>query len=1043
MIDGGSDPSLTDHPIVRVCVLGAFEMTVAGRRLTRADWQRVSAERLVKLLVVTPGRRVTREVAAETLWPDAEPESSRTSLRKALHFASQALGDRGVLITTGGWVALDPARLDVDLDRLTAALDSLTSSDRPASRSDEGPIRSATSRRNACGTKDADLDAALEVALRLGALDLLPDDAFEDWLVAPRERLRSRWQRVALLAARRAQADRRTDAALEIVGRLLERDPADEAAHRLAIELYAAEGRHHAVRRQFEQCRRALREGLDVDPSEETVEAYRVAEGAADRTPGGFPIASRLVARQQELERVEPLLDRVLAGSLAALVIRGPAGIGKTRLLDETVTYARAAGWRVLEWRAVESAAALAYAPLRIGLAEQVTPSEVGGWGEPARSGFATLAPRLGIEPRLTFTERSAFVAALASAVDHLAQPRPLCVAIDDLPWLDPSSLELFGAIVSGLAGSPILIAATYRDDEPASPAATSFLDHVRRAGGLEMPLGPLALRDVQPLIVGHLGGETVHPALARDVFDRSLGNPLFCLELVRAGRDRGAIQLVDGRWSMAGSDLPNEAPATVRTLVASRTAALPEAARELLAIAAELGPGIEFETLAAVGGDRDGQLLDSLDAALATGLLVENGSGYAFAHPLFRLAVRGAWGRHRRGEVCFAIANAVAGVGAAGASPETLDKAARDCPDPVAVAEHALSACDLGVQAAIPLAVAFGFAAGERERRMFDRDHATTLLERSLAAWRRLPDATAVPYDASAAHALLADLRMTAGEDDTAARSFREAIATARTADDLARAYTAFFWLPYRHGDFETALAILEEGLAVLPRAAAAARARVRTSIGWCLVRLRRFDDALPQLEDALEVLERSGDRPGAMRALDFLGVLLRHLGRPDEGVVRLERSLALALALDDSRGEMLARIHIAAALTRSGHPARARVHSDRGLELGSLTGDRYAEAVGAWGAAEMEDDLGDRAAAAAYRQRELRLLASIGGNPHNEALAHAHLAHLARSGGDDIGFAREAETALTLAGRSDDTGYAARIKEALEAESWSRLET
>ena len=560
-------------------VLGGFEVVAAGRQLTRADWQRVSAERLVKLLLVAPGRRVTREVAAETLWPGAAPEASRASLRKALHYAGLALQDTGALVTANGYVALDPTRLDVDLDRLTAALDELAASDPPR-------------------------DAALEVVLELGARDLLPDDAFEDWLVAPRERLQGRWQRLALQAAQRARAAGRGDAALEVVEQLLERDPTDEAAHRLAIELYAADGRHHAARRQFEQCRRALRDGLDADPSDETVEAFRVAERAAARAPGRAPGSVHLVARQPELERVEPLLDRVMSGHLAALVIRGPAGIGKTRLLEETVTFVRAAGWRIVEWRAVESSAALAYAPLRIALAQQVTASEVRGWEEPAKSGLATLLPALGIDPQLTFADRSALVAGLVSAVEQLARARPLFVAIDDLPWLDRPSLELLGTILSALPDAPILVAATCRDDEPAPPEAMGLLDQVRRAGGVEMALGPLALRDVDALIVGHLGGETVSPGLARVVFDRSLGNPLFCLELVRAGRDHGVIRLADGRWSIGAGGLSGELPETVRTLVASRSAALPEHARELLATAAELGPEFEFDTLLAVRRD-------------------------------------------------------------------------------------------------------------------------------------------------------------------------------------------------------------------------------------------------------------------------------------------------------------------------------------------------------------------------------------------------------------------------------------------------------
>ena len=125
--------------------------------------------------------------------------------------------------------------------------------------------------------------------------------------------------------------------------------------------------------------------------------------------------------------------------------------------------------------------------------------------------------------------------------------------------------------------------------------------------------------------------------------------------------------------------------------------------------------------------------------------------------------------------------------------------------------------------------------------------------------------------------------------------------------------------------------MAILEEGLAVLPGDATAARARLQTEVGWCLVRLRRFDDALGSLEHALSVLEAFGDRPGVMRALDFLGVLLRYLGRPEEGIDRLEHSLVLARQLSDSEGEMRAQMHLAVALTRSGHPARARNHADR----------------------------------------------------------------------------------------------------------------
>ena len=138
-----------------------------------------------------------------------------------------------------------------------------------------------------------------------------------------------------------------------------------------------------------------------------------------------------------------------------------------------------------------------------------------------------------------------------------------------------------------------------------------------------------------------------------------------------------------------------------------------------------------------------------------------------------------------------------------------------------------------------------------------------------------------------------------------------------------------------------------------------------------------------------------------------------------------------------------MLAEIHLTSAFTRAGRAALARPHVERALELARLIGDRYAEAVATWTAADMEDLAGDLPAAAALRREELRHLDSVGGNPHNEALAHAHLASLARRTGDDATFRSESDVAVRLAELSDDTEYAGRIRAALVAPVWWSLET
>ncbi len=747
-----------------------------------------------------------------------------------------------------------------------------------------------------------------------------------------------------------------------------------------------------------------------------------------------------------------------MGGHLATLVIRGPTGIGKTRILQEVIGYARAADWRVLEWQAVESGTTAAYAPLRHGLAEGLTAAEVAAWAEPARSGVAAIAPGLGLAGAITFANRAALVEALVLAIEELARQRPLVLAIDDLPWLDPSTIELLERLVADPTPASILVAGTCRDDEPAQEPVRRLLDRFGRGVGLDLPVGPLAPADMEALIVGKLGGASVEPELARRAFELSEGNPLFCLELMRAGRDRGTVRLAGERWVTTESHIAggvrrgavatadsasaalSDTSETVRRLVANCSAQLTGPALELVGTAAELGSEVAFATLQAVLPDLDGGLVPALDAALSSGLLVERGGGYAFAHPLYRLAVRGGAGSARRAGTHLAIANALAGsVGSR--SPAELVRAAAASVDPVTPAEHALTASDLGASGALPVAVAFGFAAAERATRLFD-PAATSLLERSLVAWQRLPPDLASQLNASAAFASLGNARMNAGDDNAARAAFWQAIEAARTPEELAGAYTAYCWLPYRHGDFEGCLAILDEALVRLPAEAAVPRANIRRYVGWNLGRLHRMDESIEQLEEAVRVLEPSDDRRSAMHALDQLGMMLEMARRSDEAIRRLEQSLAIALDLRDPRGEIV-RTHLGTALVRSGSPARARLHLERALEIAHQMGDRYLESVSAWAAAEMEDALGSYEGARAMRARELVLLASIGGNPHNQALSHAHLAHLARLTGDDAAAAAEAAEARRLAAASPHAGYAARIEEALDVERWADLET
>jgi len=1017
-------------------VLGCFDLWIGGRQVGTADWQRISAERLVKLLLVTTPHRLAREVAAETLWPETDPVAGRTNLRKALHFARQALGDASLLESKGDSIAIDPDRLDLDLDALHHALDTLANGHAPS------------------GNPAATM-AALDTVLRLGGRDLLPDDRFEDWLAGPRERLRREWRVAALGAAKRARDTGRIEDAHRLVAQLLQQDRTDEAAHRLAIELYFAEGRHHAARRQLEECRQALAAELDAEPSPETLAAFRepVAPAAVSGMglrggPGGMADMSgprvrqpsprpHLVARGPELERMEPLLDRVAAGRSCALVIHGPAGIGKSRLLDELLAYPEASGWRVVTWRAIEAAAQLPYGPIRAVI------RTVGGerpgidWDETSRLAIAALRPAAGAAGA-PFLEAASLTAALVSVVRQLAEDRCLVLAIDDLPWLDPPCVELLRLTLAGLPKARVLVALTYRDDEPVPASVAPLLDQLGRSEALDISLGPIPERDLEALLLAHLGGASVEAGLLRTTYELSLGNPLFCLELLRAWSDHSAVKLLDDRWLRVGALDAEPLPRSVRRLVAGRMERLAPEVGRLLEIAAELGPTIQYETLATVfAEEEEGELLSALDRALDVGLLMEQNSGYAFAHPLFRAAVRQSAGTRRRGIVSRRIALALAHLDPSQSQPD-LGAAAREAQDPVPVADHALTAAEQGFTECLPMAVAFGFAAGERALALFDAAQARDLLERAVAAWHRLPPDVRSGLDACAAQIHLGTMEIGVGDDSLAEHWWREAIAAAATPDQLAAGYRALSWIPYQHGDFLATLSILDEGVVRLPPGEPLARAILDSNRGWCIARLGRHAEALELLTRVVEVFDSNGSVTEAMTAYDYLGQAYSLAGSPRDGLPHLERSLAYALDLGSAMGEVRVRIHLGSIWTAMGTPARARPHLERAIDLAVLTGDRYTEAIGCWKSAEMWWALRDDPKAAQLREREVALLASIGGNPRHEALAHAHLFHIHRRRGDPERAASAAAAATTLALACDEA-YSERIETLLRAGDWT----
>jgi len=331
--------------------------------------------------------------------------------------------------------------------------------------------------------------------------------------------------------------------------------------------------------------------------------------GVDQDSPGG-PGLDALVGRDNELSVLAGLVDPP-PGTSRALVVLGDAGLGKSALVAETVRRARSAGLRVLSVTARESEANLAFA----GLHQLLRPVLAAADRLPRRQAQA-LRAALGLAEPIA-ADRLLTGIAVLTLLSDVSDDGPLLVVVDDVHWLDPSSLDVLAFVAHRLATERIVLVASGRGD--AAPAALAALPELR--------LSPLPEADASRLL-----DRQPRPPQGRaraQVLGQAGGNPMALIALAKAIADDPAV---GRRWAAEPLPLTDR----LMAVIGARLASLPDETRAALLLAAVADSP---DLTAAVGGG-PGPDADSLVAAEELGLVTVDKSGAHFSHPLVRSAV-------------------------------------------------------------------------------------------------------------------------------------------------------------------------------------------------------------------------------------------------------------------------------------------------------------------------------------------------------------------------------------------------------------------
>ncbi len=594
----------------------------------------------------------------------------------------------------------------------------------------------------------------------------------------------------------------------------------------------------------------------------------------------------RLFGRARELAVLRSALANARGGTGGLVLVSGPPGIGKTRLVEELVAEAGeiTVGWGAalddegmpMLWPWTRAVAALP--EVRSALAADITPETAG----PADAAATTFA-------------------ADTAVLDALAgQPALLLLVLEDLHWADAATVRLLERLVAGIRRVPVLAVVTHRPVDT-GPFADVLPRLLASSATVPVTLGPLRPDDAAALLDHAV--ERADPVAVREAIDRAGGSPLVLFALTRIATEqlRG-----HATWDALLAD-----PAELRSLVAAALRAAGPASAEAVAALSVVGRSADLDVLSSLlGAPTAAAAVELLGPAAALGLVTpSDGGAVTFGHALVRDAVYATLPPQRR----LALHRRVA---------ELLEPRAVGRDDRAGtVARHWVRAGEPA--RAVPWAV----RAADDARSGGGYAEAEDYLQLALDALS--PDASAdVGADEAELLLDLARVQALAGRVDESIRTCRRAATVGeRTGRPDVVARAAVTVQGYGHPDVNRAV----EGLcrrALAGNLDAGLSARVSAALACALTEVGDLDEARAHAERAMGAAVAAGDRHAELDAI-LAAAMVAH--NPWLGIDRLalgRRSVELSAPTGRPLAALWGHLWISDAVTQAGDLAAAGVH-------------------------------------------------------------------------------------------------------------------
>jgi DNA-binding winged helix-turn-helix (wHTH) protein len=330
-------------------------------------------------------------------------------------------------------------------------------------------------------------------------------------------------------------------------------------------------------------------------------------DGAPSAMPASSPGSGRLVGRDAPLAELNQRWNAALNGQRQIVFVTGEGGIGKTTLLDAFEQESlRASGVRIARGQCVEGFGGKeSYYPVLEAFGQLIE----GPGGESVVRILASHAPtwlvqfpsairaeqRQSLQQEILGATRERMLREICEALERLSIGEPVALILEDLQWVDVSTLDLISALARRRRPARLMLIATYRPvDVILSPGPFKEMKQDLLVHRLchEMSVEPLTESQVERFLAAEFPETGLPRALAPMIHRRSDGNPMFMIAMIDQIRQRGLLASVDGRWTLT---VPAErfdpgVPQTLQQLLEIQIERMSREERSLLAAASVAG---------------------------------------------------------------------------------------------------------------------------------------------------------------------------------------------------------------------------------------------------------------------------------------------------------------------------------------------------------------------------------------------------------------------------------------------------------------------